>query len=413
MMTVGQIGFHPFYLALAILLLPGFSYSQTKATPFQLSWQVPAECGNQEDVVQRTFALLDNPAPEHSNDAPEISGAILAEAGKWRVRVNMSCADTKYERTLLVNTCHGAIEVAVLLSAMAINPGKVMNTDDADLRLQMENVIAAAQTENALNQTETDLGGNPDVTSDAADSTESGTFGAIPGEQDNTQKDNREPAPLSTKENLQENPSESHSESHNNRQNRQLQTSDEKKGASQRRGILGGVAFLLNSNLHPGMRPGIAGMAGAYRHYWRLTLRCDYLPTATEHLNVAGANAAANTNARWSSVSISGTVSAGHVYHTRVMAIGWSLGARVIGIHAATDNMPVTMAQWVWLCAGDVSGHIEWRVQKYIGVWLSPSVSILFSRPKFIVEGAGELHQPDRLVWSAAIGVFFVWGNGK
>jgi len=360
-------------------------------------WHVHPECGSESDIIDGTEAILNRRATTPFDSTTKtLSGEISQSGQKWRVRLVIRDGDREYDRSLRVNTCQGAMEVAILLSALAVDSQRVLQSEDPKLHARIDQ-LSQLPSETETEQeplsavASTDETEEPQrVTADNAAAVPATDASATNHGEPRDDEPQRESKPVMA-------PSAAQTDA---------RKSTLRKPPSHRLGMLG-LGATMNMGLLSAFRPGVALRGAWYRSFWMLAASVHYLPP------VSSVVARGVLEARWTSQAVLSTLMAGHQYAFRRMGLGWSLGARLIGIRAGTQDIATTRASGVWVGAGVLGAQLTWQVSNRFGLWLTPSAVLLLARPKFLVTGIGMIHQPERVIAEVTIGLFYVFGNGK
>ncbi|MBN2527554.1 MAG: hypothetical protein JXR76_14260 [Deltaproteobacteria bacterium] len=361
-----------FILPIIAWLVPAKGLCQNdKALPYQ--WRVPGVCGGEADVVSRVARILDGAFVAATNR--RVHGEIRAVDARWVVGMRVFDDSQPYERTITVHTCHAALEVAALLTALAIDPMAVMHSDDPSLEARM------AQLDNdTVNEPVTAPVQANDAPSKAVPT--NGT-GAVRSDPAPIAPVNNTPAPADA-------------------------------DATEAGGVnwvlfrfAAGAGVQMDFGTLAAVRPGVTLTGAFFWRQWIGTVSVGYLPPMTQTVTTA------QHSVHFTSQAFLPAVGAGRIIHLNRLLLGGSVAVAAIGIRAAATGIVRPVQRSVWTGKGSVCGHVAWRFSRSIGVWLTVSADALLARPRFYVEGVGTVYQPRRVVATALISLFFTRGNGN
>ena len=113
---------------------------QEKADSLPMTWQVAPECDSAADIIEGTKKILNNGAASSAfhSTAKQLRGEVSRIDSNWRVHLVIRDGEQTWERMLEVHTCRGAMDVAILLSALAMDSQKVLQSPDPSLQPQLD-----------------------------------------------------------------------------------------------------------------------------------------------------------------------------------------------------------------------------------------------------------------------------------
>lgn len=351
------------------------------------TWQVPPECGNEADVisyVERILGKMTKPAQKRL-----VHGEVIEFGAQWRVQLTVTEESQQYSRSVTVNTCHAALEVAALLTALAVDPVTVLHSKDASLQAGMVqlNGISEQPAEVIEPLAKRSSLKNSQTTSLPARNIASKADGEI-REKDTTDS-------VATTASKEANTKASITVSSNGLVPSVFPIR-----------FMGGAGVALDTGTLASVRPAVAVIGGLFYKQWMAKVSVRYLPLVTKEVEFSG------DLVEWSSQGGMAALGLGQSLALRRWSLGWSLELAAMGIWAESDGIVQPKRSKVWIGKGGLGAHVAWRFSKYMGIWFEPSVDILFARPAFFVEGMGVVYQPNRVVAGALICLFFTRGHG-
>lgn len=334
--------------------------------PLSLQWLAPAGCPERDAVVARVHRLLGDARAAEPLTA---RGVVTERAGRYRLALSTQTGDSHGVRSLNAPSCTDLLEPAALVLALAIDPDAVSRASNAEPPLDdLAPPPASPPTSFALAALRSSIAlslphaRRPPIDAAAASA-------------DDVRRDVAAPA-----------------------------TPPSSEPGDARVHARAGVGGVIDAGTLPSPAAGVTAALAVGAGWLEVEARGALFAPQTE--GVGGGNGAAAGRLRLWSAGLSGCI--------RVFAVGTGAGrsARVLPCVGADVarlsgrgegvSSPGEGAVWLGAAVAGVRGTLDFT--EAASLWLRVDGAAAPSRPRFVLENVGAVHQPAALSARAALG---------